>query len=286
VAKYLVLGGTGTLGKQLVRYVLNKEPDSLIVCFSRDELKQKEMANEFKNNPKISFVLGDIRDRDSLHRVCSGVDAIFHFAALKHIDSIEHNPEESIKTNVVATVNVADVAIQCGVKHVVFSSTDKAVDPINVYGMCKGISEKLLLRRNETQSITRFSVFRWGNVVSSRGSVIPLFVDKIKNGFSVPVTDVNMTRFWIRIESAVSYLFDNYKFAATDRAMIPPIKAASLTRVVNVIGSLLGHDCVTISSVPIRPGEKLHESMDHGLRSDTASQYTDDELKELLKDCL
>lgn len=194
------------------------------------------------------------------------------------------NPEESVKTNVLGTINIADAAIAAGVKHVIFSSTDKAVAPINAYGMSKGIAEKILFRRNQTQSTTRFSVYRWGNVCSSRGSVIPTFVSALKRGDEVPITDMRMSRFWIRIEDAVNYMLDTYTIASAHAPMIPPIKAAPVTEVVRALGDIIGVLPRT-KKIPIRPGEKLHESLTPDFSSDDpAYQFTHPELCNFLRD--
>lgn len=256
--KYVILGGTGTLGQELTSQILKKGPGNQIVIFSRDELKQKEMASKFKGSPVV-FMLGDIRDKDRLEQGLHGAHTVFHVAALKHVDSMEENPEESVKTNVLGTINVADAAIRCGVKHVVFSSTDKAVDPINVYGMSKGISEKVLFNRNRVQSTTQFSVFRWGNVLGSRGSIIPVFVNQIKNNLPIPLTDKDMSRFWIRIEDAVKFMLLTYEGASSSSVMIPPIRSAFVKDVASTIALLLNKDEPVFQDVGIRKGEKLHE---------------------------
>lgn len=280
--RYLIVGGTGTLGRALIRELLEK-PDSEIRCVSRCELKQKELKDEFKSS-RLTCYLGDVKDISSLHRPMAGVDVVFHVAALKHVDTGEYNPEETIKTNVLGTINVADACEQAGVKYCVFSSTDKAVEPINLYGMTKAISEKVLLRRNRVQTKTQYAVYRWGNVTGSRGSAIPIFLQAIRSNKPIPITDFEMTRFWIRIEDAVSFMLKTYQTSDGLAVMIPPIKAASVTTVVEVLAKLDGKNAVEFEKVGLRPGEKIHEALESGFYSDIAPQYTHDELELLLKD--
>ncbi len=285
---YLIIGGTGTLGRSMTKALLEKS-DARVRILSRDEQKQKQMQKEFNNDKRLTFIIGDIRDRDSTFRNLAHCDVVFHFAALKHVDSMEENPEECIKTNVMGTINVADAAQSCKVKHVVFSSTDKAVDPINTYGYCKAISEKILFRRNELQDKTKFSVFRWGNVCASNGSVIPHFVDCMKNDIPVGITDERMTRFLIKIEDAVDFMLKNYVKAPLDEACIPPMKSAPILLVVEALSDLLKKDKITWQNIGIRRGEKIHEAMqsihsDNPLTSDTSSKFTKRELKQLLRD--
>lgn len=279
----LIIGGTGTLGRALARELL-KEQGALVTCLSRCELKQKEMAAEFSDK-RLLFVLGDIRDREAMFRMIRAYDAVFHVAALKHIDVLEVNPEECVKTNVLGTMNVADAAEANGIPYVVFSSTDKAVEPVNVYGMCKGISEKILLQRNLIRGGTKFVVYRWGNVLGSRGSAVPLFADAIREKRPVPLTSPEMTRFWIRIEDAASFVLQTFRTAPNDHVMIPPMKAAPVLGVVAALGELLKAS-PEIKSVPIRPGERLHELIRPGLNSKEAPQYSAGELKALLEGCI
>jgi UDP-N-acetylglucosamine 4,6-dehydratase len=278
--KYVILGGTGTLGRALTRALLKDEATESITCFSRDELKQKELAAEIRD-PRLNFVLGDIRNPYTLWQAMHRKDVVFHVAALKHIDTLEMNPEESVRTNILGTINVADEAIRAGVKHVVFSSTDKACAPINVYGMSKGISERILLHRNEVQSTTHFSVFRWGNVLNSRGSVIPFFVKTLKAEKKAYLTHPEMTRFWITIEDAVAFMLANYKTA--QETMIPAIKGATVERVIDTTARILGYSEYQTHVVGIRPGEKLHESLLPGMSSDTWVQYSSEELESLVR---
>lgn len=287
---YLIIGGTGTLGKETTRQILSRDHGAKIIIFSRDELKQKEMKNEYKSGD-ISFVLGDIRDLDSIHRHMRGVDTVFHFAALKHVEIAEENPEECIKTNLLGTVNVADSACSHGVSNVVFTSTDKAVDPINLYGLCKGASELVLLNRNRTQEKTRFSVFRWGNILGSRGSVIHLFAKSIRDKKPITVTNPEMTRFWMRIEDAASFMLDNYTQAPKSFALVPKMKSASIIDIVMAVSLSLGEKPVEIKNVGLRAGEKIHEALwsqhsEFPLYSNHSNRYTETELVGLVDSVL
>lgn len=275
--KALILGGTGTLGKELTRQLTDRGYS--VSVFSRCELKQKEMASYFTGKD-VSFRIGDIRDREALSAAMKGIDVVFHCAALKHVDTLEFNPEEGVKTNVIGTMNVADAAVSQGVRYVAFSSTDKAVSPVNAYGMGKALSEKIILNRNRTQNTTLFSVFRWGNVVNSRGSVIPQFAYAISNGRRVKITHPEMTRFWISIESAVCFMIDKYRSA--DGVMIPPMKAAPVLQVVSAIIAHMKAADTGVEFVGMRPGEKIHEEIELGRSSHSAEQYTHEELKLLV----
>jgi UDP-N-acetylglucosamine 4,6-dehydratase/5-epimerase len=244
--KAVIVGGTGTLGHELIRQLYNS--CSSIVSVSRCELKQKELKDEF---PKVVTVLGDIRDKQSLLKPFKNADVVFHVAALKHIEVMEENPEECIKTNVIGTLNVCDAAEEAGVKRVVFSSTDKAVLPINIYGMAKAVSEKIMLSRGHI-------VYRWGNVANSRGAATHYFKRAIENNEPVNLTHPDMTRFWIRIEDAVKFMIDTYKTASG--IMIPNIRITDL-----------------------RPGEKLHESILPDVTSKNSAKYSMMELVEIFK---
>lgn len=282
-----ILGGTGTLGRELASYHLSVGHE--VSVFSRCELKQKEMRAAFGADKSLDFTLGDIRDRKALGRFLSRNDftTVYHVAALKHIDSVEQNPEESVETNILGTINVADAVEAVGVPHCVFSSTDKAVDPINTYGMSKGISERILFNRNRVQKTTKFSVFRWGNVISSRGSVIPIFAEALKAGKMLKVTDTDMTRFWIRVEQAVEFMATHHKVACLDQAMIPPMKAASVLEVIGALAEVLSVNKYDIEVIGNRGGEKVHEFIrsqheERPLSSQSAERFSHHELVDLL----
>lgn len=281
--KHLVIGGTGTLGSAVIAK-LYSNPDIELTCLSRDELKQQQLKARF---PRVRFMVGDIRDRDRVAEAMNGVETAYLVAALKHVDVLEDNVGEAIKTNVLGVINVAEAAVQAGVRHVVFSSTDKAVLPINTYGMTKGISERYLLSLNRRQDATKFSVFRWGNVAGSRGSVINTFAESLKAGNGVRITDSRMTRFWIHIDDAVEYLLSTYRSAAGDRAMIPPMRAALVTDIAAVMAKILGVKQPGVVVTGLRAGEKIHECLEsshnHCVRSDTAEQFSKKDLEVLLR---
>lgn len=280
MTKALIVGGTGTLGQELTRQLL--ERGYSVVIFSRCELKQKQMAEKFKG-AEISFLLGDVRDLGALRAAMRDVYVVFHAAALKHVDSLEFNPEEAVKTNVLGTMNVADAAVDQGVRYVVFSSTDKAVSPINAYGMSKALSEKIFLNRNRTQTRTLFSVFRWGNIIASRGSVIPIFAKTLKAEKKAYLTHPDMTRFFIRIDEAASFMIDKYRVA--DGVMIPPMKATKISHVIMAVSRVLGI-VGDIHLAGIRPGEKIHESISDLVHSDSAPQMTMTEIDAMVKHAL
>lgn len=278
--KVVVIGGTGTLGQEITR--LMSEDENHVVVFSRDELKQKTMKECF---PQAQYVIGDVRDKQAVEAVTQNAGLVFHVAALKHIDTLEENPLEGIKTNVLGTINVAEACLRNRVGAMAFSSTDKAVLPINFYGHTKAMAEKYLFHLNAPLR-TQFSVFRWGNVIGSRGSVIPIFVEALLAG-TVKITDERMTRFWIPARDAARFMCSRYFTAPLDRACIPPMKAASVMRVVRMLADILGVQHYELQNVGIRQGEKLHECLDSTheqcLRSDACEQYTDDELEALLR---
>ena len=286
--KYLILGGTGTLGRELIKQLLAAPETEEIRIFSRDEFKQSQMKNDHQDH-RLRFYLGDIRTRQSMAIPMTGVDIVYHVAALKQIDTLEDNPLESVYTNIFGTINVAQMAINKRVKFVCFSSTDKAVDPINVYGMCKGVSEKILHYYNKNNDRTRFNIFRWGNVLGSRGSFLHLLEDKISKGEAIPITDIGMTRFWILIQDAVSFMIENSSEGGG--VFIPPIKSAPLVRVIKSYIKLKGLDPeeFKFEQIGIRPGEKIHErlisSEEHpykGFSGTIENQFTENELIEVL----
>ncbi len=282
-SEILIIGGTGTLGKALLELIGNKR-NCKITVLSREELKQKQLMDLY---PGVRFVLGDIRDRTSLDPHFLGKEIVFHFAAMKHVDMAEMNPEESIKINLLGSLNVAKAAIANGVRYCVFSSTDKAVLPINNYGMCKALSENYFLSQNKAQDATKFSVFRWGNVLGSRGSVIHSFLASLKETKSVKITDARMTRFWIDIRDAARYILDNYDSAEASSTMIPPMKAAKVLKIAELCARYLNISDYQIEYTGIRAGEKLHECIfsDHSIcyRSDTTQEYSDEEILKMIE---
>ncbi|TLP42086.1 UDP-N-acetylglucosamine 4,6-dehydratase (inverting) [Cohaesibacter sp. CAU 1516] len=253
----LITGGTGSFGHTFVPMTLEKYNPKKLIIFSRDEMKQWEMAKLFGNDPRIRFFIGDVRDRERLYRAFTGVDYVVHAAATKIVPTAEYNPFECIKTNVNGAMNVIDAAIDKNVKRVVALSTDKASSPINLYGASKLASDKLFVAGNaySGEHETRFSVVRYGNVMGSRGSVIPFFM-QVKETGVLPITDTRMTRFMISLEQGVElvwHAFDDMHGGEIYVKKIPSMKVTDVARVVapDAIQKVVG----------IRPGEKIHEQM-------------------------
>lgn len=257
--RILITGGTGSLGKKLTRLILDHTRDATVVIYSRDEFKQYEMEQTFttEHRRRLRFFLGDVRDLPRLKRALAGVNAIIHASALKQVPAAEYNPFEFVKTNVLGAQNVIDAAIDSEVTHVVALSTDKAANPINLYGATKLCSDKLFVAGNSYSAgtPTRFSVVRYGNVVGSRGSVIPFFLNKRREGV-LPITDERMTRFWITLEQGASLVLNALREMMGGEIWIPRIPSMRITDLTRV----LAPECKT-KVVGIRPGEKLHEVM-------------------------
>ena len=289
--KYVLIGGTGTLGTEIAKILTKNIPAENIfgkdevVIFSRDEAKQQDLK---KIIPTAQYVIGDIRDREAIANVTRGANVVFILAAIKHVDVAEENPLEAVKTNLLGVVNVAEECIKNGVDCVVFSNTDKAVLPITTYGYTKAIAEKYLLSLNKTFKRTKFSVFNWGNIIASRGSVIPSFVKTLMIENSIYITDKRMTRFWLPISDAANFMLDNYLKANPNKAMVPPLKGASVMRVAETVAKILSIKDYKINITGLRCVEKIHEQLESThvkcLRSDNCEQYTDQELKDLLSD--
>lgn len=258
----LVTGGTGSFGHQFVSYVLAHYEPKKIIIYSRDEYKQFVMQNEYKNHPqadKLRFFIGDVRDKERLYRAFDGVDYVVHAAALKQVPSCEYNPMEAVKTNINGAMNIVDAALDCGVKRVVALSTDKAVNPINLYGGTKLVSDKLFIAANAYagEKDVNFSIVRYGNVAGSRGSVIPFFRNIVDNGgTSLPITDYRMTRFWISLEQGVELVIKALSEAKGGETFISKIPSFKITDLAQAI--LPGCE---MPEVGIREGEKLHEVM-------------------------
>lgn len=256
----LITGGTGSFGNYFVEYLLKNYNPKRIIIFSRDEYKQFMMKNRFKGKEDIlRFFVGDVRDKDRLMRAFSGVDYVVHAAAMKQVPACEYNPLEAIKTNINGAANVIDAAIERGVKRVVALSTDKAVNPINLYGGTKLVSDKLFVAANSYVALgkTRFSVVRYGNVAGSRGSVIPFFADQLKSGVErLPVTDKRMTRFWIHLETGVKLVLHALEMANGGEVFIAKIPSFKITDLAEAMNP--GHP---YDEIGIREGEKLHEIM-------------------------
>jgi UDP-N-acetylglucosamine 4,6-dehydratase/5-epimerase len=252
----LVTGGTGSFGKRFVKTALARLDLKKLVVFSRDELKQYEMQQMF-SSPKLRYFIGDVRDRDRLHRALDGIDVVVHAAALKQVPAAEYNPFEAIKTNVLGAENIINECIDQGVKRVIALSTDKAANPINLYGATKLCSDKLFVAGNvyAGRAQTRFSVVRYGNVVGSRGSVIPFFLGRRKSGV-LPITDARMTRFWITLQQGVDFVIDSLVRMHGGEIFVPKIPSMNIMD----LAAAVAPECKT-EIVGIRPGEKLHEVM-------------------------
>lgn len=258
--KILVTGGTGSFGKKFIETVFKKFPDvKRIVVYSRDELKQYEMAQAYPESkyPQLRFFIGDVRDGERLKRACERIDIIVHAAALKHVPIAEYNPIECIKTNINGAENVVNAALDCGIQKVVALSTDKACAPINLYGATKLCSDKLFIAANNMKGTRdlKFSVVRYGNVLGSRGSVVPFFLKKRKDGV-LPITHEGMTRFNITLEEGVDMVMYAIENAWGGELFVPKIPSYKITDVTAAVAP----DCKT-EVVGIRPGEKLHEEM-------------------------
>lgn len=256
----LITGGTGSFGKCFTKYVLTHYEPKKIIIYSRDEFKQWMMAGEFKGyEEKLRFFIGDVRDVNRLRRACEGVDYIVHAAALKQVPACEYNPNEAIKTNIHGAMNVIDAALDSGVRRVVALSTDKAVNPVNLYGGTKLVSDKLFVAANAYAGVKdiNFSIVRYGNVAGSRGSVIPLFHKLIQEGVEeLPITDLRMTRFWISLTQGVELVIKALEEAVGGETFISKIPSFKITDLAEAM--LPGSK---IRETGIRPGEKLHEIM-------------------------
>jgi UDP-N-acetylglucosamine 4,6-dehydratase/5-epimerase len=254
----LVTGGTGSFGKKLIETLIAEHDPRRVIVFSRDELKQHEMSLDARFQPsadRLRYFLGDVRDKDRLRQAFREVDIVVHAAALKQVPACEYNPFEAVKTNVLGAQNIIDVAIESNVERVVALSTDKACNPINLYGATKLCSDKLFVAGNvyAGQASTRFSVVRYGNVVGSRGSVVPFFLGRRETGV-LPITHMDMTRFWITLEKGVRFVLDSLKMMRGGELFVPKIPSMRIVDLAQAIGP----DC-ELDVIGIRPGEKLHE---------------------------
>ena len=254
----LVTGGTGSFGKAFIRHLLDEHDPARVVIFSRDELKQYEVRQLFNNDPRLRWFIGDIRDVGRLRRAMHGVKYVVHAAALKQVDTAEYNPFEYVQTNVAGSQNVVEAAIDTGVEKVVALSTDKASSPINLYGATKLVADKLFVSANHyaAHHPTRFAVVRYGNVMGSRGSVIPFFAKLAAEGRSLPITDKRMTRFWISLPQAVRFVVDSFDLMAGGELYVPRIPSMRVIDLATAIAPT-----ATTHEIGVRPGEKLHEEM-------------------------
>ena len=254
----LITGGTGSFGREFIRTVLDVHDPERIVVFSRDELKQYDMRRALGEDQRVRYFLGDIRDRDRLNMALHGVDYVVHAAALKQVDTAEYNPMEFVKTNILGSENVIQASLDCGVKKVVALSTDKASSPANLYGATKLTADKLFISSNHyaVDGSTRFAVVRYGNVMGSRGSVIPFFRRLAAAGERLPITDLRMTRFWITLPQAVDFVISSFDDMSGGELYVPRIPSVRVMDLAEAIAPR-----TETVEVGIRPGEKLHEEM-------------------------
>ena len=251
----LITGGTGSFGKKFTKILLEEKAPKKIIIFSRDELKQHEMRVHGFDDSRLRYFIGDVRDRDRLIRAMHGVDIVVHAAALKQVPACEYNPMEAIKTNIMGTSNVVEAALDAGVEKVLALSTDKAVNPVNLYGATKLAAEKLVIQSNAYAAGrgTRYSCVRYGNVVGSRGSVVPLFLKQRASG-KVTITDDRMTRFWLSLEQGVHFVIDCIEQMEGGEVFVPKIPSTTIVDLAKAIAPE-----AEIEIIGIRPGEKLHE---------------------------
>ena len=254
----LITGGTGSFGRHFTSVICKTYKPKKVIIFSRDEQKQFEMSQEFPKLDKVlRFFIGDVRDQQRLNMAVKDVDYVVHAAAMKHVPAAEYNPQECIKTNIIGAENVINASIYCSVKKVIALSTDKAANPINLYGASKLASDKLFIGANNLvgNGITRFSLVRYGNVIGSRGSVLPLFLKmiKIKKSF-LPITDQRMTRFWISLDEGVKFVFKSFERMKGGEIFIPKIPSIKILDLIKAIDAK-----IKIKKIGIRPGEKIHE---------------------------
>lgn len=254
----LVTGGTGSFGKAFISKLLADENPRRVVIISRDELKQYEVRQMFNDDPRLRWFIGDIRDRHRLTRAMNGIDYVVHAAALKQVDTAEYNPWEFVQTNIVGSQNVIEAAMDCGVKRVVALSTDKASSPINLYGATKLTADKLFVSGNHYAANydTRFCVVRYGNVMGSRGSVIPFWRRLASEGKPLPITDLRMTRFFITLPQAVRFVLDSFEQMQGGELYVPRIPSMKITDLAQAVAP--GSE---MTQIGLRPGEKLHEEM-------------------------
>lgn len=252
----LITGGTGSFGQHYTRFLLQSpDPPQAIRILSRGELLQSQMQAAFQDDARLRFFLGDVRDYRRLCRAMSGVDVVVHAAALKRVPEAEYNPSEACKTNVDGTANVVDAAIDAGVRKCLLISSDKAAHPTTLYGATKAVAEKLFTQANSYSSTTRFATVRYGNVVDSRGSVIPLFREQAREG-RLTITDERMTRFWITLDQAAAFVHSSIGIMRGGEIFVPKLRAA---RIVDIAAHIAPEVPRTI--IGIRPGEKLHETL-------------------------
>lgn len=253
----LITGGTGSWGQELTRNLLLSNPKEIRI-FSRNEFAQVDMKQSF-DDPRLSFLIGDVRDADAVVEACQNVDYVFHLAALKHVPICEYQPQEALKTNVDGTSNIIRASILQGVEKVIDVSTDKAVDPINFYGMTKAIGEKLIIRANDLSEKTRFVCIRGGNVLGTNGSVVPLFKQQLLGKREVTLTSKDMTRFFLTVSEAIQLLLKAATVSIGGETFVMKMPACKITDLIRVLATSLNCNDYRVKEIGIRPGEKIHE---------------------------
>lgn len=272
--KILITGGTGSWGQELTRKLLTCQPKEIRI-FSRNEFSHVNMQRSLHQESCLKFIIGDVRDLEAVKEVCKGVDYVFHLAALKHVPVCEWQPEEALKTNVMGTENVIRASIEHRVKKVIDVSTDKAVDPINFYGMTKAFGEKLMIRANHLSDKTRFVCIRGGNVLGTNGSVVPFFKAQINRGEDIPLTSNEMTRFFLTISEAIDLLLKAAREAIGGETFVMKMKACNIYDLANVMRNVLSKTPVEIKEIGIRVGEKIHEVLVSANEAPNTYQYND-----------
>ena len=257
--RIFISGATGSWGQTLTSMLLKNYDVEEIICFSRGELEQVLMKRKFKNNPKLKFIIGDIRDYNAVYKATKGIDYVFHLAALKHVPVCEENVQETIKTNIDGTINIVNASIENRVKKVIDVSSDKAVEPINLYGMTKSVGEKTIIQANDLSDYTKFVCIRGGNVMGSSGSVIPLFIEQIKSKGPITITDLKMTRFFLTLEEAINLLFKASIDCIGGETFVMNMPACYIKDLAEVLMQHYGK--VDVLETGIRPGEKLDETL-------------------------
>ncbi|WP_299092523.1 polysaccharide biosynthesis protein [uncultured Metabacillus sp.] len=271
----LVTGGTGSWGHELISQLLTHNPKEIRI-FSRNESAQFTMKQEFDSNPKLKFIIGDIKEKDSLIEACHNVDYVFHLAALKHVPVCEDQPIEALKTNVIGTQNVIDAAIACEVHRVVYISTDKASNPSNFYGLSKAMGERLIIHANTLNTKTRFVCIRGGNVLGTNGSVIHVFKKQIEEKQKVGITDLNMTRFFLTVQDAIKLVFKATFESVGGEIFVMKMPACKIVDLAQVLIDSSKKENVEIEILGVRPGEKIDELLLSEYESKTTIAYDEE----------
>ena len=271
----LITGGTGSWGYELVRQLIKYNPKEIRV-FSRNESNQFLMKQEFDNNPRLKFLIGDIKEKDSLIEACNEVDYLYHLAALKHVPVCEDQPIEALKTNVIGTQNIIDVAIRSNISKVIYISTDKASNPSNFYGLTKAMGEKLIIHANTLKTDTRFVCIRGGNVLGTNGSVIHVFKKQIREKGKVGITDLNMTRFFLTIEEAIKLVFKATSESVGGETFVMKMPACKIVDIAKVLAEAANVNDIKVEILGVRPGEKIHELLLSSYESENTISYDDE----------